>query len=359
DFPYESLATNDEPYYVYANDSADGEDGDIAIVIDNLVEWASATVTSQDTLGTTRTFNMQYDDESDTYRMVDSTRNITTYTADVSGLAFWKKYSLPGTIVTTSLDEGTYYVAAEAVSVQANMSDVYDFYKNTLNRDSFDGAGAAIKVSYDYGDNYENAYWSSSLQQMVYGDAGGFSSALDVAGHEFTHAVINYVVGDGVNTTLTYYGESGALNESYADIMGTLIENKSGTDRWLIGEDSDSAIRSLSSPSTYGQPESYDDLYTGSSDNAGVHTNSGIFNYAAYKMMTDSRTSSISNSTWAKMFYGSMFRLATDADFLDARYAVLASAKALGFTSSQVEAIEDAFDDVGIKESDSIRIVLT
>ncbi len=33
--------------------------------------------------------------------------------------------------------------------------------------------------------------------------------------------------------------EPGALNEAYADILGLLIEGKTGTDRWLIGEDSD------------------------------------------------------------------------------------------------------------------------
>ena len=60
-----------------------------------------------------------------------------------------------------------------------------------------------------------------------------YSAALDVVGHEFTHAVINYVVGpNGINDTLTYNGETGALNESYADIIGSIIEGKQDDNFW-------------------------------------------------------------------------------------------------------------------------------
>jgi Thermolysin metallopeptidase, alpha-helical domain len=71
----------------------------------------------------------------------------------------------------------------------------------------------------------------------MFGNSSDLESALDVVGHEYTHAVIAYALGDGNGTPLDY-GESGALNEAYADIMGSLIEGKTGEDRWLIGEDS-------------------------------------------------------------------------------------------------------------------------
>lgn len=44
--------------------------------------------------------------------------------------------------------------------------------------------------------------------------------SLDVAGHEYSHMV---VANNGLGG-LTYQSESGALNESFADIFGTCIE---------------------------------------------------------------------------------------------------------------------------------------
>ena len=125
----------------------------------------------------------------------------------------------------------------------------------------------------------------------------------------------------------------------------------------------------MSNPTDYDQPDHYNSLSDPDwsrqldnyvdRDNEGVHIFGGVYCHAVYKMMTDSRCSTISNETWAKVFYHSLFRLGTDADFLDGRGAVLCAAKNLGFTSSQQQAIKDAFDAVGIKEPDGIRIVLT
>ncbi len=61
----------------------------------------------------------------------------------------------------------------------------YDYYRAKFGRDSYDNAGAALLSTVHFGSNYQNAYWDG--QRMVYGD--GFASALDVSGHELTHAV--------------------------------------------------------------------------------------------------------------------------------------------------------------------------
>ena len=177
--------------------------------------------------------------------------------------------------------------------------------------------------------------------------------------HEFTHAVIDYTVGGWLDKGLVYRGETGALNEAYADILGSLVEGKNGSARWLIGEDSQT-VRDMSDPSAYNQPEHYDSFDPNyERDNGGVHRYSGIFNFAAYKMMSSNKTKRISKETWAKVFYSSLFRLTSNAKFLDARGAVLASAKKYGFTGEEQEAVKKAFDDVGIREPDAIRIVLT
>jgi bacillolysin len=107
----------------------------------------------------------------------------------------------------------------------------------------------------------------------------------------------------------------------------------------------------MSNPAKYGQPTNYANRYTGTADYGGVHTNNGIFSFAAYKMMTDSRTSTVSSATWGAVFYGSLYKLPTNATFADGRAAVLNTAKDLGFTTTQQQAITDAFNAVGIPNS--------
>ncbi|MBQ9460470.1 MAG: S-layer homology domain-containing protein, partial [Clostridia bacterium] len=337
----------DETYYIYANEENAGA---VYRVISNI---QSVEKTAFDLRGNERRVNVVGYDEG--FYLIDSYRDIRTYRTKKTTFLFWNIDKLPGNIATIALVGAAYVYDSEAISLHANMKEVYDFYKNVLGRDSFDGKGAEIVASYAFGDNYYNAYWTSLDQRFVFGDIGKLEAAIDVVGHEFTHAVIDYVVKNG----LTYYGETGALNESYADIMGMLIEGKQDGGKWLIGEDAEKSIRSFATPLDFKQPKHYDNRYLGSDDDGGVHKNSGIFNHAAYLMMTDSRTASISNATWAKVFYDSLHRLSSSATFLPARGAIIASAKKLGFNSDQQQAIKDAFESVGIKVPEVIRIVLT
>jgi Zn-dependent metalloprotease len=265
---------------------------------------------------------------------------------------------LPGNVVK----RGWFGWDPSAVSAHANTAVVYDYYADVLGRNSFDDNGALIEVSIRYnpstaGSGYANAFWDPSRQQFAFGDSGYLEAALDVVGHEFTHAVVSYVVGDG--GPVWYYAESGALNEAYADILGGLIEGKSGSDRWLVGEDSDlGIIRNLADPTsmvtTLGPyRDNYATRYTGSADDSGEHLNSTIFSHAAYTMMTDAATSGVSDETWARVFYQSLYRLSPGAVFTDARAAVLSTATALGFPETQLGAIRDAFDSVGILGSEA------
>ncbi len=57
---------------------------------------------------------------------------------------------------------------------------------------------------------------------MVFGDGDGeifgrFTASLDVIGHELTHGVVEHTAA------LVYSGQSGALNESLADVFGILV----------------------------------------------------------------------------------------------------------------------------------------
>lgn len=326
-------------YYMYANGL---RAGDILAAFSNATDastaWVTSTKTTTDLKAKSRTITGQYQASSGSWRFNDVARNVSTYSASSTS-------SAPGTMV-----KKTWWTSwnRSAVSAHANTAVVYDYYQNTLGRLAYDGLGSSLRVSV-LPNSYSNAYWDPGLKILVFGH--DFEAALDVVGHEFTHGVVNYAVANGGG--LIYQNESGALNESYADILGSLIENKTGSARWLIAEDyrcgkTSCAIRDMSDPSRYGQPENYANRYTGTADYGGVHKNSGIFNFAAYKMMTDSRTSTVSSATWAAVFYGSLYKLSSNATFADGRAAVLNTANSLGFTATAQQAITDAFNAVGI-----------
>ena len=339
----------DMTFYVYAN----GENaGTVHSTVDDVLSWfTNGNITAVDALGKSRNIYVSYYDGS--HKFVDYTRKITTYRTKFAKIPIYRKPILPGDIAVYNLLDGR---LSTYVSAHANMAFVYDYYLKKLGRLSFDGKGAAVKVSTEYigqglSWEYYNAFWSPAYKQFAFGNRGNYAAALDVCAHEFTHAVINYVVSG----SLTYSGQSGALNESYADILGSIVEGKSGDGRWLLSEDADKTIRDMSDPTDYGQPDHFKNY----EHSKGVHSNSGIPNHAAYEMMTDSRTRDITRDTWAKLFYRSLYRLTSDAQFLNARGALVSEARRMRFTDQQMKAIGDAFDHVGIKEPASIRIVLT
>ena len=165
----------------------------------------------------------------------------------------------------------------------------YDYFYNKFGRNSIDNAGLALLsyvhvnlIAFGYGNNI-NAFWDGT--RMSYGD-GGVSgtktylplTALDIAGHEITHGLTEKTAN------LVYSYESGALNEAYSDIFGNAIEFNNKAGNWLVGEDIGSALRSMSNPNLYGQPDTYlgTSWYTGTGDNGGVHYNSGVLNYWFY-----------------------------------------------------------------------------
>lgn len=128
---------------------------------------------------------------------------------------------------------------------------------------------------------YANAFWNGS--QMYYGAT--YASADDVVGHEMTHGVIDQ------NSELFYWFQSGAINESIADIMGEIVDHRNtlvgGDATWLLGEDLPiGAIRNMSNPAAFGDPDRMTSAnYTrdlGWGDNGGVHTNSGVGNKTAF-----------------------------------------------------------------------------
>ncbi|MEM7248555.1 MAG: M4 family metallopeptidase [Acidobacteriota bacterium] len=193
------------------------------------------------------------------------------------------------------------------------VGDSIDYFSTVHGRNSYDDAGTQVTVRAHYGTNTDNAFWSPADQQLWIGDGTGAAPGFDylctddILAHELTHAVTEYTCG------LIYWSESGALNEAFSDIMAAFI-----TGDWLIGEGcwlnaGAPALRNMADPTNGGlwdltdpigsviaghQPHHYSTRYTGFSDNAGVHINSGIINHLFYLLVVGG-THSLSGVTVA------------------------------------------------------------
>jgi Zn-dependent metalloprotease len=194
----------------------------------------------------------------------------------------------------------------------------YDYYKSSFNRDSYDNAGAPLLSFVHYGIGYENAAWDGA--EMVYGD--GFA-VNDVTGHELTHAVTERTAG------LEYVDQSGALNESLSDMVGWDIDPGDTT----MGEDLPiGAIRDMQNPGAYGQPAAASQYVCTSSDNGGVHTNSGIPNKVYANMV-----SSLGRASAKQVRYRAQTTYLTpQASFADARAAFVSAAGDVGANATSV-----------------------
>lgn len=325
----------------------DANSGKVLNKFDQLAHATGTTV-----LGTSATFNTTL--SGSTYYLQDTTRGKGVYTYDAKN-----RTSLPGTLWADADNVFNATYDRAAVSAHVNAAKTYDFYKNTYGRNSYDNAGARLNSTVHYSTNYNNAFWDGT--KMVYGDGDGttfvaLSGALDVVAHELTHAVTEYTAG------LVYQNESGAINEAVSDIMGTVAEYTVGSNfDWLVGEDiytpgvSGDALRSMSNPAAYGDPDHYSKRYTGTQDNGGVHINSGIINKAAYLLGNGGTFYNVSVTGIGVPKLGAIYYralnvyLTPNSNFSSLRAAVVQSAKDLyGSTSAEATAAAKSFDAVGV-----------
>jgi Zn-dependent metalloprotease len=302
----------------------------------------------------------------------------------VGGDDFGGSYTINANVGTQnwsgSGNNGSYVIATgghPALDVHWGMEKSYDFYLNVFSRNSYDGAGSIIKqyvnpptLQSQYGNSPNNAgAYPAPYNLMQYGlGDGSFMKpvvGLDVEGHEFTHLVVD----NNGNGGLVYQGESGALNESFADIFGTCIEFYSGVNAdWLIGEDvmiGQAFMRSMSNPNGAQQPDTYNGQYWTnttnlSQDNGGVHTNSGVQNFWFYLLSQGgSGTNDLGNSYSVtaigiaqarEIAYRNLVSyLGPNATFMDAYNGSLQAAQDLyGNPSAQYTAVREAWYAVGI-----------
>ena len=264
-----------------------------------------------------------------------------------------------------------------AVSAHWAAEKTYDYFYYNFNRNSFDNNGAEILIyTNDPSGGYDNAYWNGYDLHFGPGNGGNSNNALvslDVVGHEFTHAVTEYEAG------LTYSYESGALNESFSDIFGTMIEfyalgNSGGN--YYIGENfwiQGGKLRDLSNPKSKLQPDTYHGTYwqNGSNDNGGVHKNSGVQNYWFYLLseggsgVNDNgrayNVQGIGRDKAARIAYRNLtIYLSSNSNYSDAKNGSIWSAMDLyGSCSNEVIQTIKAWDAVGVSSIGGIGYNLT
>lgn len=231
------------------------------------------------------------------------------------------------------------------------LGDAYDFFYTNHDLDSYDGKGSKIRAVVRL--PVQSAYYDSRLKLLGFGN--GFVTD-DIVGHEYAHAIVDSL------TNLVYFGESGAIIESYCDVWGEFIDltNGKGLDtpavRWLIGEEltsasgwegsNVSAVRSIANPPAYKQPDRYNsELFIKLTpfeleDFGGVHTNSGVGNKLAYLLaeggnFNGEEIKPIGIPRTSKLLFGALELLPALANYEIFALALNASAITQGFTLEQ------------------------
>lgn len=353
-------------YYV------DAENGMILNHYDHTCSLGPTTATGNDLNGQSKTVNV-FEAPNGTFYLLDASKDM--YTGPTNNLPENDKgFILTADFNNTSPSNPNYSEitsnnntwGAKQISAHNNASLCYDYFRTTFNRSSIDGSGgdiiSFINVAEDNGSGMDNAFWNGAA--MFYGNGGGaftpLAGALDVAGHEMAHGVIQN------SANLEYQGQSGALNESFADIFGVMIDRND----WALGEDiipntanfPTGLLRDVSNPhngypagsnplnSPGYQPSMMSEIYTGSQDNGGVHINSGIANYAFYKFCEEVN---FDRNKAELVFYRALTQyLSRSSQFIDCRIAVIQAAEDLyGANSAEVTAAQNAYAAVGLGSS--------
>lgn len=246
-----------------------------------------------------------------------------------------------------------------------------DYYADVQGRNSYNDKGHNVTAyNNGFGSFVSNSCWGCSGNAIDLGEGPTTSASddwnsMEVVGHEFTHGVTQTSAG------LDYEKQSGALNESFSDIFGTVIESWTGAGPfdWTIGEDFGSPIRNMQNPNALGDPDTYKGTNWISTigcnpgsgnDQCGVHTNSGVQNFFFYLLCQggsgvndngDSYSvSGIGIDDAADIAYGALTNyLTSSSKYNDAREAwIRASSDLFGSCSNQTIQTGQAWFAVGV-----------
>lgn len=302
------------------------------------------------------------------FEMYDPRRMIKTYDLELKDI---DEHPLPEDPVRS---QGNDFGAEKraAVSAHVNATIVDNFLRSVLMRDGIDDKRMCLEsvVNCTSARDGEPPVWHNATwwnKRMWYGQyeeqqrLTSYSRYLDVIAHELMHGVTEYSAG------LIYYKQSGALNESFSDILGLIVANwaERGEDsdvggwNWEIGSGLGSnglPLRDLSDPKRTKDPAHMDDYLETEKDSGGVHTNSNIHNKAAYFVLT--ATDADGNRVFtsrevAILYYLCLLRLTPQATFSDALEGLVDVATTYfageADLDERVQYLREAYGKVGVE----------
>lgn len=265
------------------------------------------------------------------------------------------------------------FYSSKAKRLYNHLRFTSDFFNEEFAYDSWNGKGDDINATYnvsklsivDLLGLRQNAAWTG--ERFIFGSGkrkglDEMEKALDVVAHEYTHAVIQHT------SKLKYEGQSGALNEHFADVFGSIVNQRKNPDLsnpYLIGQsilkgelaDKHHALRDMMDPSKglVAQPAHLKEILTNpsfqaygpwctpsrSNDNCGVHILSGIPNRASALVM-----SQIGPEEASKLYYNVMVSLKENSNFADYRVALMKECE--NFASDTCYFVDEALKNVGL-----------
>ncbi|MFC5185544.1 M4 family metallopeptidase [Actinomadura harenae] len=214
----------------------------------------------------------------------------------------------------------------------------YDFYEDHFHRDGYDDHGAKMTTRLaKYSMKKPNAFWNGLTVTFANGMVKD-----DITVHEWTHAVTQYT------SKLKYQNQSGALNESFSDIMAIAERHLTGgdTDDWTIGANTaigTDPLRDVRNPTRWGSAGKASQYGSTCMDNGGVHYNSGIPNHAYYYAVQN-----LGEGTASMMFYRAFTQLlGPDSQIKDAMAATVQVTRST-YGDLYAQKMQDAWTKVDI-----------
>ena len=350
-FRFQNVTVDDDPYDIYI----DAETGNVtkaSTLVHNAAVSASGTALD----GSEVIFQAQQN--GSTYQMIDSRFPAGTGSATY---VYDHNNGSPKLVESSSATSGW---PASGVSVLAHTKDTIDYFKINHNTNAPYPDGSDLRVTIDA--NFEGANFHLLKPEMIIGiGQGNFAktglslAAKDVIGHEITHGLISKT------SRLKYEHQSGALNESFSDFFGAMIDNED----WLIGEDlkspSGKALRDMANPGAGLSQQPYHiDQYqrqpnTKAGNWGGVHKYSGIPNRALY-LLADGLPGSIGRQKTANLAFKTMTSLTSLATFNDAaEYMINLATQEYPGDPEVLEATTSAWKAVGLPQQDTTKSIIS